>query len=57
MDQIYKEAHEVIAWLGESSNDSDIAFDLIEEWARWDEKPKHLLIQEKGREILLAEVV
>ena len=35
MGRIFASAKKVIAWLGESSNDSNVALSVIEQWAQW----------------------
>lgn len=37
LDAMYSDADEVIVWLGTETEDSCLAFDLIEQWARWSE--------------------
>ncbi|KAF2965631.1 hypothetical protein GQX73_g7923 [Xylaria multiplex] len=35
MDRIYLYADEVLAWLGEEADNSDVGMDAIEKWAHW----------------------
>jgi Heterokaryon incompatibility protein (HET) len=35
MDSMYSDAEEVIIWLGDDSEDSGLAIDMIEQWAWW----------------------
>jgi hypothetical protein len=37
MDEVFRDAEEVVVWLGEGSNYSELALDLIESWAKWNE--------------------
>jgi len=37
MDKVYRDAEEVIIWLGEEAEDSELALDTIEVWACWKE--------------------
>lgn len=35
MDEVYRDAEEVIVWLGEESEDSGLALDFVEAWSNW----------------------
>lgn len=41
MGRIFSSAKKVIAWLGESSNDSNVALSAIEQWAQWGVSSKY----------------
>lgn len=39
MEDIYKDAEKVLVWLGEPSEDSDLAMRAIERWSAWKDQP------------------
>jgi len=46
MDDIYRDAEEVLVWLGEASEDSDLAMKMIQRWSAW--KDQHLQNKESS---------
>ena len=49
MDDIYRDAEEVLVWLGEASEDSNLAMKMIQRWSAW--KDQHLRNMESSTSV------
>ena len=41
MHEVYSTAYSVLVWLGEASDESDTAMDLLKEWSAWPTRTQH----------------